>query len=100
MKQYRKWTCGHDGHFTTTNYINQSPFWRLANPEEIVKVQTLEQWAKQVNVGCITDADGYGLYAAFADGEYIVSDCIVVPSDITMGNVDLEFTHVVWKDNG
>lgn len=95
----RKWVVGRDGHHTQTAIINQHPFWRLATPTEVQKIQTLEDWANKVNIGCLTDADGYGFYADFAEGAYIVSDCIVVPSDMTMGTVNLEYSHVVWVDS-
>lgn len=99
MNKYRKWVVGHDGHFTSTAFINQQPFWRLATPEETRSPLPKYFFQHMVEIGKLTDADGYGRYADFDGDTFAISDAIVVPSDIENDQYDSSFSHIIWYPN-
>lgn len=52
----------------------------------------LEEFIEACKCNAFIDEDGYGYYS---DG-ILMSDIIIVPSDIVHGTIDYDFSHVIW----
>lgn len=52
----------------------------------------LVEFIDMCNDGMLIDYDGHGKYATLDQ----MSDKDVFPSDVTVGNIDYNFTHVMW----
>ena len=55
-------------------------------------LMTLEEFIQHVENGYFIDYDGQGEYAT----DTHVTGITVIPSDIIKGNINEEYTHVVW----
>jgi len=55
-------------------------------------LSTVKEFVKYCKSGSFIDSDGFGNYAL----KNKVSDKEVKPSDVVSGNIDFDFTHVVW----
>lgn len=55
-------------------------------------LMTLEEFIEDCESRCLIDYDGWGYYS---DGKGMVT-IPVFPSDVTEGDIDKTFTHVVW----
>lgn len=53
---------------------------------------TMEEFIETCESGCFIDYDGHGRYATAEQ----MSDEMVLPSDVTSGNVNRRWTHVMW----
>ncbi len=65
---------------------------RPINPDDLAYMYPLEEFVDMCESGCFIDYDGFGYYS---DGT-TESDNKVYPSDIVGGEVDRDWTHVVW----
>lgn len=55
-------------------------------------LMVIESFISNCECGGFIDYDGHGYYAT----ETKMSDMMVLPSDIKHGNINKDFTHVVW----
>jgi hypothetical protein len=60
--------------------------------EELGERMTLEEFKEECLHGSFDDYDGFGEYATDTE----VSGIRVYPSDIVAGNIQGQYTHVVW----
>jgi hypothetical protein len=56
------------------------------------ELMTIEYFKEMCEEGCFIDYDGFGLYS---DGKQ-VSDKAIKPSDFQTGNIDKNYTRLVW----
>jgi hypothetical protein len=52
----------------------------------------IEDFIEAVKAGAFIDYDGFGCYAM----EDYTTDLIIKPSDVMIGTLNKNFTHVVW----
>lgn len=64
-----------------------------AKPIEFGDLMTLGEFVARCLAGLFIDYDGNGHYS---DGEVRFTKRIINPSDVTNGDIDTSFSHVVW----
>lgn len=64
----------------------------LTEPDDFADVFTIEEFVSDCKSYCLLNSDGHGYYGFIN----MKSDLPANPSDILMGNIRTDFTHVYW----